>query len=126
MKKSLLILTVLCALGFWSRANNVTVTNVSVAGSTATFELSWENSWNTSTNINPLYPNNYDGVWIFMKYQNNIDNLWKHAKLSSASGDHSVTGGFLQVDGVSDSMGVFVRRTSAGAGNISNATVTLA
>ncbi len=128
MKKTLFFLAMLCSLNFLSRANNISVTNVSITGNTATFTLSWENSWNTTNNINPLYPNNYDGVWLFMKYQNNIDNLWKHAKLSSVSGDHSVTGGgaTLQVEAVSDSMGVFIRRSNAGAGNISNATVTLA
>lgn len=110
-----------------ARANNIQVSGVTVTGGNISFTLSWENSWNTMSNINPLYPNNWDGVWIFVKYQNNIDNLWKHATLSSNGGDHSVSGagGVLQVDAVTDGMGVFIRRTNPGSGNISSAAVTL-
>lgn len=109
------------------QANNLQITNVTQTGNNISFTLSWENSWNTTNNINPLYPNNWDAVWVFVKYQNQIDNLWKPAKLSSTAGDHSVTGGgaTLQVDPVADSMGVFIRRSSPGAGNISSAAVTL-
>ncbi len=108
-------------------ANNISITGITVNGSNISFTLSWENSWNTSNNIDPLYPNNRDGVWIFIKYQNAIDNLWKHARLSSLSADHSVSGagGVLQVDAVNDSMGVFIRRSAPGFGNISSAAVTL-
>jgi hypothetical protein len=108
-------------------ANNITITNVSASGSNITFTLSWDNSWNTTNNIDPLYPNNWDAAWIFIKYQNAIDNLWKHAKVSNLSADHTVTGagGVLQIDAVTDSMGVFIRRSSPGFGNNSNATVTL-
>jgi formylglycine-generating enzyme required for sulfatase activity len=126
MKKYVTIL--LCSLFFANTyANNITVTNVSVTGSDITFTLSWDNSWNTTNNIDPLYPNNWDAAWIFIKYQNAIDNLWKHAKVSNLNADHTVTGagGVLQVDAVTDSMGVFIRRSSAGFGNNSNATVTL-
>ena len=110
-----------------AHANNISVTAVQQSGDNISFTLSWDNSWNTTNNINPLYPNNWDGVWLFVKYQNQIDNLWKHAKLSNSSADHSVSGGgaTLQVDAVTDSMGVFVRRTDAGSGNVSGATVTL-
>jgi hypothetical protein len=66
-------------------------------------------------------------VWVFVKYQNQIDNLWKPAKLSSTAGNHSVSGGgaTLQVDPVADSLGVFIRRSSPGAGNINSTSVTL-
>jgi formylglycine-generating enzyme required for sulfatase activity len=112
---------------FCSQANNIQITGINVAGGNVTFTLSWENSWNTMSNINPLYPNNWDGAWIFGRYQNNVDNLWKPIPFSAVSSDHSVTGasGVLQVDAVSDGMGVFVRRTNPGSGNISGATVTL-
>lgn len=64
---------------------------------------------------------------MFVKYQNQIDNLWKPAKLSSTAGNHSVSGGgaTLQVDPVADSLGVFIRRSSPGAGNINSTSVTL-
>jgi len=110
-----------------SKANNIRISNVSQNGNNISFTISWDNSWNTTNNIDPLYPNNWDAAWIFVKYQNQIDNLWKPAKLSNVSGDHSIAGGgaALQVDAVSDSMGVFIRRSGAGAGNITDASVTL-
>lgn len=108
-------------------ANNVIISNVTVNGNNITFTLSWENSWNTIGNTDPNYPNNWDAVWIFVKYQA-ASNLWKHAVLSATSGNHSVTGagGVLQADAVTDGMGVFVRRSAPGGGNISGATFTLA
>jgi len=105
--------------------SNVQISNISVAYPNISFTIQWDNSWNTTNNINPLYPNNWDGVWIFIKYQNNIDNLWKHAKVSNLSGDHTIDGGILEINPAADSMGVFIRRTAAGAGNISATNVTL-
>jgi formylglycine-generating enzyme required for sulfatase activity len=105
-------------------ANNVQISNVSVNGNNISFTISWENSWNTTNNTDPNYPNNWDAVWIFIKYQRG-DNIWRHAPLSSISSNHSATGGILQVDAVTDGVGVFIRRSSPGAGNISATTVTL-
>ncbi len=109
-------------------ANNVIISNVTVNGSNISFTLSWENSWNSTSNVDPNYPSNWDAVWVFVKFQSGVDNLWKHAVLSAISANHSVTGagGVLQADAVTDGMGVFVRRTSPGGGNIVSATVTLA
>ena len=109
-------------------ANNIQISNVAVNGNNITFTLSWENSWNTTNNTLPEYPNNWDAVWIFVKYQSGVNNLWTHVVLSATSANHSVTGagGVLQVNAVTDGIGVFVRRSSPGGGNISGATVTLA
>lgn len=127
MKKAILFLTILCSLSLFSFANNVAISNVAVSGSNISFTLSWENSWNSTNGVNPLYPKNWDAVWVFLKYQQATDKLWKPLKISSNSADHSVTGGgaTLQVDAVSDSLGVFIHRSTSGAGNIVNATVTL-
>jgi formylglycine-generating enzyme required for sulfatase activity len=105
-------------------ANNVQISNVSVNGNNISFTISWENSWNTTNNTDPNYPNNWDAVWIFIKYQRG-DNIWRHAPLSTLSADHSATGGILQVDAVADGVGVFIRRSNPGAGNISATTITL-
>lgn len=117
----------LCSLSLFSFANNVSISNITVSNGNLSFNLSWENSWNSTNGVSSLYPKNWDAVWVFMKYQQATDKLWKHLKVSSNNSDHSVTGagGVLQVDAVSDSMGVFIRRTNPGAGNISNALVTL-
>jgi formylglycine-generating enzyme required for sulfatase activity len=103
-------------------ANNlqIGVPTVTVADSTISFTIQWDNSWLITTGAN-----NYDAVWIFIKRQDCADNLWNHALLSTSSSDHSITGGVLQVDAATDGMGVFIRRTATGIGNISSATATL-
>jgi len=100
-------------------ANNVEITGTSVTGSDITFTISWENSWNAS-----VAPANWDGVWVFVKYQDCNTRVWAHAGLSTLAGDHS-TSAPLQVDPVSDGKGVFIRRSSFGGGNIAATTVTL-
>jgi formylglycine-generating enzyme required for sulfatase activity len=100
-------------------ANNLNITNVSVPSSTTIqFDIDWENSWNISGI-------NYDAVWVFVKAQvcGGSATPYSHADLSSTG--HSVTGGVLQIDVVSDNKGVFIRRSSLGTGNIATATVTL-
>ena len=100
-------------------ANNVEITGTSVSGSDITFTISWENSWNAS-----IAPANWDGVWVFVKYQDCNTRIWAHAGLSTIAGDHSAASP-LQVDPVTDGRGVFVRRSAFGGGNIAATTVTL-
>lgn len=111
---------ILCSLNATVRANNLSISAPTVVGSNLQFTISWNNSWNVSTS-----PNNHDAVWVFIKRQSCTDNLWTHALVSTNSGNHSVTGGVLQVDAVADGMGVFIRRSALGNGNIASATVTL-
>ena len=103
------------------QANNLNISAPTVVGSNLQFTISWDNSWNAS-----LTPSNFDAVWVFVKRQACVDNLWTHALVSTVSGNHSVTGGVLQVDAVADGMGVFIRRSALGNGSIATATVTLA
>lgn len=123
MKRSLISL--LCLLGLsagslW--ANNLVIGTPSATGGNLQFTIQWDNSWNTT-----IGPANYDAVWVFVKRQVcGGAQTWDHSLLSVNSGDHSVTGGILQVDAVSDGVGVFIRRSAAGNGNISSSTVTLA
>jgi formylglycine-generating enzyme required for sulfatase activity len=100
-------------------ANNVTITGTSVAGSNITFNISWDNSWNTN-----IAPANWDGVWVFVKYQDCATRLWAHAGLSTIGTDHTA-GAPLQVDPVTDGKGVFIRRSALGGGNISSTSITL-
>jgi formylglycine-generating enzyme required for sulfatase activity len=123
--KKILILLVCAAFILNASANNIQVSNITVAQPNITFTIQWDNSWNTSNNVNPLYPSNWDGAWVFIKYQNNIDNIWKHAAVSAISTDHTISGGILQIDPAADGMGVFIRRSAPGTGNISSTTVTL-
>lgn len=125
MKKSLLFMLLLCTLGLSVRANNLSITNVNMVGNTVNFVLSWDNSWNSTNNVDTLYPNNWDAVWVFVKVQSDATNLWSHLPLASSG--HSVSGGStpLTIEGQPDTVGVFIRRTNPGHGNISNANVTL-
>ena len=103
-------------------ANNLAIGTPIVVGANITFTISWDNSWNTA-----LGPGNYDAVWVFVKRQVcGGTQTWGHSLLSTVSVNHSVTGGVLQVDAVSDGVGVFIRRSAAGNGNIASSTVTLA
>ncbi len=72
-------------------------------------------------------PGNWDAVWVFVKYQNCATNNlpWQHVGLSTTSTDHTVTGGVLQIDAVSDGKGVFIHRIASGSGSIASTTVTL-
>lgn len=124
MKKLIFTIAMVFSLGIISRANNIQITNVSVSGTNVTFDIAWENSWNSMNNVDTNYPRNWDAAWIFVKVQSNADNLWKHQNVSTTSAAHSVTGGILQADAVSDGVGVFIRRTNPGSGNVS-ATATL-
>jgi formylglycine-generating enzyme required for sulfatase activity len=120
MKNKILFYILLFAANIAS-ANNLLISPPTVVGPNLQFNISWDNSWNAS-----LTPSNWDGVWVFVKRQACSDNLWSHATVSTVSANHSVTGGVLQVDAVADGMGVFVRRSALGNGNIASATVTLA
>ncbi len=124
MKKITFILIIgILAVGNLSYANNVIITNVSApTTNTIQFDISWENSWFA---VSP--PSNWDAVWIFVKTQVCVlgSSPWVHANVSTTSANHTVTGGVLQVDAVTDGKGVFLRRSAVGGGNIATATVVL-
>jgi len=120
----LICLAVVFLVGLGSssiKANNLNIGTPTVVGSNLQFTISWDNSWNTN-----ITPANWDGVWVFIKRQGCLDNFWTHALVSTVSSDHLITGGVLQVDAVPDGMGVFIRRSAIGNGNIPTATVLIA
>ncbi|MCA4894582.1 MAG: SUMF1/EgtB/PvdO family nonheme iron enzyme [Cytophagales bacterium] len=115
------LITCLCGLVGSTKANNLVIGTPTVSGANLQFTIQWDNSWNTA-----LGPTNYDGVWVFVKRQVcSGAQTWDHSLLSTISGNHSVTGGVLQVDAVTDGVGVFIRRSATGNGNIASSTVTL-
>ncbi|MCW3103705.1 MAG: hypothetical protein JWO09_2145 [Bacteroidetes bacterium] len=119
LKKIAVAASLMFGLASVSNANNVAITGTSVSGSNITFNISWDNSWNTN-----LAPNNWDAVWVFVKYQDCATRLWAHAGLSNIASDHTAAAP-LQVDPVTDGKGVFVRRSALGGGNIGSTSVTL-
>ncbi len=113
------VFTLLLSFVFSAQANNLNITGTSVSGANITFNISWDNSWNAN-----VAPNNWDAVWVFVKYQDCATRLWAHAGLSTVSGDHSA-GSPLQADAVADGRGVFIRRSAMGGGNIGSTSITL-
>lgn len=118
MKTAVIALVLLFSV-FNANANNLVITGTSVTGSDITFNISWDNSWNTN-----IAPANWDAVWVFVKYQDCSTRLWNHAGLSTTGGDHTA-GSPLQVDPVTDGKGVFIRRSALGGGNVGSTSITL-
>lgn len=108
-----------------SYSNNLIISGVTLSNdSTLTFNVSWENSWRTNN-----APFNHDAVWLFIKKRDCASLQWSHVNLSLNPGHHSTASPLeIYIDGrdnASVTKGVFVRRSSAGTGNISNVTVSL-
>jgi formylglycine-generating enzyme required for sulfatase activity len=118
MIKKLLTISIILMLffGLYVSANNLQISNVDLVGiNTADhfvmvkFDISWENSWHTSS-----APNNWDAVWIFVKYR--IDGgQWLHAILSNVGADQTAPIG-SNIDPANDGTGVFIYRSSDGTG----------
>ncbi len=97
-------------------ANNVTVSNVTMTAQDSSndyvlveFDVSWENSWRTSST-----PNNWGAVWVFVKYKVGSGD-WQHATLSATASRHTATSGST-ITPSSDGKGVFIYRSANGLG----------
>jgi len=100
-------------------ANNVAVSNVTMTGQDASndyvlveFDTSWENSWRTSS-----APNNWDAVWMFVKYKVGSGD-WQHATLSATASQHTAPSGST-ITPSSDGKGAFIYRSADGSGTVS-------
>jgi len=92
-KKNLVFL-ILLLLSQFCEANNLSISNVALTGqNTAShytyvdFDVSWENSWRTSSG-----PTNWDAVWIFIKYRLKTQSTWHHTTLNWVDGTGSNDG----------------------------------
>lgn len=128
------LLPLLLLMGFLPMsANNIKISNVIMTSkSTAAgannaanhilvqFDLSWENSWRTTSE-----PNNWDAAWVFIKYR--VGNgAWAHAFLNN-TGHTAATGSTIDAGlltpgtafnaTTNPAIGVFVYRSAAGTGN---------
>lgn len=104
-------------------SNNLTISNVSLTGQNAAenyafirFDISWENSWRTST-----APNNHDAAWVFAKYRIG-SGTWNHVMLSP-SGHIAPAGSTLEVP--ADLVGAFFYRSADGSGTFNKTGVKL-
>ena len=100
-----------------ARSNNILVSNISLTARNKSaqtvlvqFNLSWDNSWRTST----AAPFNWDAAWVFVKYKvGNGD--WKHATLATSG--HTIPSGATSTQ--SDGSGMFIYRSTDGTGTFS-------
>lgn len=104
-------------------SNNLTISNVSLTGQNAAenyayirFDISWENSWRTSS-----APNNHDAAWVFAKYRIG-SGTWNHVMLSPS--DHIAPAGST-IDVPSDLVGAFFYRDADGNGTFTKTGVKL-
>ncbi len=118
MKKITLLLTVLFLNGFLLKANNIQTANIKLFGQNTSlhtnnikYDISWENSWRTSTN-----EANYDGAWCFIKFKKVNTSEWKHCTISTM-GMNAATGSTIKVS--ADNKGLWQYRSANGIGNVS-------
>ncbi len=107
-------------------ANNLQVTNVTVTARDATtakvkFDISWENSWRMTTR-------NHDAAWVFFKVRKQGDTTWTNHVVLAGTGPNPAnyatgTGTGIELIVPTDGVGLFVRRSAEGAGNVAVANV---
>ena len=106
-------------------ANNIAVSNTSIANQNTAgnythvkFDISWENSWRTST-----LESNWDAAYVFVKYRIPPMNTWYHATLNYVDGiatnDGNTEPAGGTINATSDGKGAFLYRNGNGIGNIS-------
>jgi len=109
-------------------ANNLSVSNVTMAGRSATaktalvqFDVSWDHSWRNSVN--------HDAVWIFIKYSTDGGATFSHATLKTAglnpSGFSTGSGTGVDIVVPEDLKGAFLRRASNGSGSVNTTSLQL-
>ena len=110
------------------QANEIQVSNPTLIGTNTVnattqvrFDISWANSWRTSS-----APNNWDAAWVFVKYRNANTGLWNHARLGSDA-QHSAPAGSTIATGLlapgvaydaatNWGVGAFIHRSADGTG----------
>lgn len=123
--KKIFAFLILAVSGTRISANNVQTNNVGLSGQNTTshfslinYDISWENSWRTSTN-----ESNYDGVWIFAKFRKVNASNWQHATINYVNPGTAAACGHTQASGstiktASDGKGVWMYRSANGAGTV--------
>ncbi|MDP4265937.1 MAG: SUMF1/EgtB/PvdO family nonheme iron enzyme [Bacteroidota bacterium] len=109
----LFVSAMLYLLGLTSMANNLQIGTPTKSNDTLFFTIAWDNSWRVSTG-----PSNYDGIWLFVKYQDCGGNrIWNHVNVVAA-GTKGAPAIALTTTVPADNKGVFIYRSADGQGNI--------
>ena len=137
MKTKNVLALLFCLLMFSvniANANNITVSNFALTSRNVAshyimvkFDISWENSWRTSS-----APNNWDAAWIFVKYRIGTSE-WQHAWLNNVGhinpAGSTINTGLLASapfnETTNPGMGVFIYRDADGVGTFSKTGVQL-
>lgn len=124
MKKLFLPVILMLLATMTTFANNIQLSGIALNGqNTASdftlvnFNVSWENSWRTSTN-----ENNYDGAWIFVKFRKKNSSNWQHATINYVNPGTAAACGHTQPVGSTiktsiDGKGTWIYRSANGIGN---------
>jgi len=133
--KAVFLYSLLMFVSCSTLANNISVTNFSLMGQNIAnhytmvkFDISWENSWRTSS-----VPNNWDAAWVFVKYRIG-SGAWQHAWLNNTG--HLNPAGCTITTGLLDpalpfntttnpGLGAFIYRDANGTGTFSKTGVQL-
>jgi hypothetical protein len=134
MKKLFTILFAMALTGMLM-ANNITISNLSLTGKNTgshyalvQFDISWGNSWRTST-----AESNWDAAWVFVKYRVS-GGAWQHAWLNedghTAPAGSTLTPGLLAPEAAFDAttnpgLGAFIYRDANGTGTFTKTGVQL-
>lgn len=122
IKKTASLIIALATIGTVS-ANNIAVSNSSIVNQNTTghythvkFDISWENSWRTST-----HEKNWDAAYVFVKYRIPPMNTWYHATLNyvdgTAANDGNTEPTGATINAASDGKGAFIYKSADGIGN---------
>ena len=132
---SLALIFLLMAITGILNANNISISNPVLTGKNTgshyimvQFDISWENSWRTSS-----APNNWDAAWVLVKYRV-AGGAWQHAWLNDV-GHTAPSGSIIDVGlltpgttfnaTTNPGLGAFIRRSASGSGTFSQIGVQL-
>jgi len=115
---SILLFSTLLIFTFSLTANNISIDgNVTLTEQNTTsdythikFDISWDNSWRTSS-----APNNWDAAWVFAKWKLHSGTEWKHCTLNTSG--HTAPSGST-IDAASDGTGIFIYPNAVGTGSV--------
>ena len=113
-----IVLLILSTCSLSVLANNIAISNVVFTTQNPTlnysmikFDVSWDNSWRTSTQ-----ESNWDAAWVFVKFKLSSGTAWSHATINyvngTAAGDGHTQPANSTITTPSDGKGVFIYRSA--------------